>query len=99
MTAIKHHQHGPNAYTIQISTGTNGIIIGFSYQTPVAFTADGKDVASETLWGTTTGKHINQFAPLVKPKDRLSREVFEAALSDALERAFAGIHSDTITPR
>ena len=37
--------------------------IYFSYETPVAFSANGMIEVIQNYWGSTTGKHLNQLQP------------------------------------
>lgn len=36
----------------------NDLTLWFSYETVVAFRADGERVVSENVWSTTTGRHL-----------------------------------------
>ena len=37
----------------------DGVMVWFSYQTPIAVERDGKLIIRKNEWGTTTGKHLN----------------------------------------
>ena len=37
----------------------NRFRVWFSYKTPVAFSANGRQTVRENTWGPTTGKHLN----------------------------------------
>jgi hypothetical protein len=73
----------PNA----IAVGFGALTIYYSYRTAVAFWEDGKGFTlSENLWGTTTGKHLNEIS---RGAERLPRDEFLKRLEAALERARA----------
>jgi hypothetical protein len=60
-----------------------GLLVWFSYRTPVAFALHGEKVVRRNEWGPTTGKHLNAIEP--DKRRRVSSEAFEAALTEALE--------------
>lgn len=63
-----------------------GVDVYFSYQTPVAFRADGKLVVRANTWGPTTGKHLNSIdgGSPERKKARVSGEDFERLLDQVL---------------
>lgn len=69
----------PTSHTLHLP----GIRIVFSYETPVAFCDPHRGwVVCENVWGPTTGKHLNQLAPL--GAGRIAPNLFEATLDAAL---------------
>lgn len=74
-----------------VSPTLNTVYLGpltlvFSYETVVAFhTAETGWVASENVWGNTTGKHINAATDMA-PKDRTPRAEFVERLNVLLAR-------------
>lgn len=75
--SISHPTNRPNFSTVSVGNLT----LWFSYQTVIGFQTTGNVVASENVWGPTTGKHLNQFSD---KSDRLPREDFKRALADVL---------------
>ena len=59
-----------------------GLKVWFSYQTPVAFQADGPRIVRENEWGPTTGKHLNWIDGGEKSR-RVSGEEFERLFAEA----------------
>lgn len=41
----------------------NGLKVWFSYETPIAFSYNGRLYISENAWSVTTGKHLNRIDP------------------------------------
>ena len=72
---------GPNFRVLEIN---RDLSIWFSYETPIAFKLRDNFVVSENLWGSTTGKHLNQ---LQDKSYRISRQEFLEQLSE-VERLF-----------
>jgi len=72
---------GPNFRVLEIN---QDLSIWFSYETPIAFRFRGEYRVSENLWGSTTGKHLNQ---LQDKAHRISRQEFLEQLSE-VERLF-----------
>jgi hypothetical protein len=60
---------------------TNGVEVWFSYQTPVAFRANGRLVVRENVWSNTTGRHLNLIDNGNK-KERVSGEEFNRLWND-----------------
>ena len=52
---------GRNTESYAVDTGKNTFY--FSYQTCVAFMHKGELYICENVWGTTTGKHLNEINP------------------------------------
>lgn len=78
-----YHGEKMNALRVAIK----GIVIYFSYNTPVAFHHKAKVVVvSENCWQNTTGKHIAEIERIwTKPKSgRTPRQEFEKLLNEAL---------------
>ncbi len=63
-----------------------GVDVYFSYQTPVAFRAEGRLVVRENEWGPTTGKHLNSIdgGEPTQKKQRVSGADFERLLDQVL---------------
>lgn len=78
--SVRHPNNRANYCTVYLG----GLMLHFSYETIVGFSGPKYGtVASENLWGPTTGKHLNMFS---NPNDRIGRDDFEYKLQDALER-------------
>lgn len=79
MIQVSHPTDRANFSVVTVGALT----LWFSYQTCIGFRVDGSEpVASENLWGPTTGKHLNGIG--VGPAFRLPREEFTARLSAAV---------------
>jgi hypothetical protein len=75
---IKLKQLKSNFTMVQV----NHVQLFFSYETVIGFYTDKEGyVVSENLWGTTTGKHLNQVAD---KKYRIPRKDFMSKLSEVL---------------
>lgn len=61
-----------------------GILVWFSYKTPVAFSAGCGRVVRENDWGPTTGKHLNAIDGGDK-KARIPGHAFEELLAQTLQ--------------
>jgi hypothetical protein len=72
--------YGVNCLKVQFDKLT----LWYSYETVIAFRADGETVVSENYWQTTTGKHLNWIDNGDK-KSRLSRPEFEKQLTEDLQ--------------
>lgn len=69
----------PNFTRLDIGTVT----IWYSYQTTIAFMADGKKTVRVNSWSSTTGKHLNavDFGTKDAKAARVSGEEFERLLA------------------
>jgi hypothetical protein len=74
--------YGAHCLVVQIA----GVTVWFSYQTPVAFQADGPRVVRENDWGPTTGKHLNWIDGGVR-SNRVSGKEFERLYAEHVEGA------------
>ena len=72
---------GPNFRVLEVN---QDLKIWFSYETPIAFRLGREYRVSENLWGSTTGKHLNQ---LQDKSHRISRQEFLEQLAE-VERLF-----------
>lgn len=80
--SVHHPTDRPNFCSVRIG----GLVIWFSYETPIAFSAPGERgwVVRENDWGPTTGKHLNYVqSPDYAP--RVSGEEFEARLGAVIK--------------
>lgn len=62
----------------------DNLTLWYSYQTVIAFQADGGLRVSENCWNVTTGKHLNWINP--DKSIRMPRAEFEQDLKDQLKR-------------
>lgn len=68
------------AHTLQVNMG--GVMVWFSYKTPVAFVHPKRGrIVHKNVWGTTTGKHLNWIDGGNK-KDRVDADTFESLWQD-----------------
>ncbi len=59
-----------------------GLTLWFSYETCIGFKVGiNRPVASENVWGPTTGRHLNEFS---SKDDRIPRDAFEEKLNEVL---------------
>ena len=64
----------------------NGVLLWFSYSTPVAFSVNGSvPLVRKNTWGPTTGRHLNAIDSVDK-LERIDGETFMAELQKALRR-------------
>ena len=88
MFSIKSYsEKTPNANCMQVEFP--GLTVYFSYQTPVAFSCDGKLVVRKNDWGPTTGKHLGWLDGGNK-KNRLPAKEFQ----EQLEKAWDSVRSN-----
>lgn len=78
---------GDNAFACKIGK----ITVYFSYQTPIAFSdsgVDGSTIASENVWGKTTGTHISalHLDSLPTTNKQIPQSAFELRLQALLEK-------------
>lgn len=66
-------QLGPNFVNVEC----DGVIVWFSYETPIAFSVNGYLYARKNEWSVSTGKHLNTLEP--DKLRRLDSEAFQAA--------------------
>lgn len=62
------------AHCLRVHVGP--LVVWFSYQTPVAYSLNGKRTVRENVWGPTTGKHLNAIDGGDK-KNRVSGDYFQ----------------------
>lgn len=75
---ISHPTNRPNFTQVNVGNLT----LWFSYETVVGYQVGWSPViASENVWGPTTGKHLNYFS---EKTDRIPREEFTAAIAEVL---------------
>lgn len=75
------------AHCLRLDWGS--VTVWYSYNTPVAFRADGHNrVVRENDWGPTTGKHLNWIDGGDKRR-RVSSEEFEQRWKEQVEPLFA----------
>lgn len=77
---MKLKQIAPNLTGVEIG---NNLTVYFSYETPVAFSFNGRVTGSENIWSQTTGKHLNMIPGNVE-ENRVSFDVFERSLNQLL---------------
>jgi len=69
----------PSRNTKQIDVSVGNLTLNFSYNTVVAFNSPFSGfVISENIWGTTTGRHLNEIHPdksLRIPNDQFKRRL------------------------
>jgi len=80
----------PNKNKVVIETPKGSLVLIFSYQTIVSFsatTSEGYQEATiKNLWSNTTGKLLNEVCP--DKLKRVEKEVFEEALAKAFNLVF-----------
>ena len=79
--AVTHPTNRPNFTKVTVGDFT----VWFSYDTPIGF-KDGygtQGIATENVWGSTTGKHLNHFS---QKTDRIPYYDFTRRYTDALIR-------------
>ena len=85
MTLPIIYQIAPNVTRL----GLGGLMIWYSYRTPVAFETSTTRVVRQNDWGPTTGKHLNAIDGGGKDakENRVSSDVFDKALDLALKNS------------
>jgi hypothetical protein len=85
MTLPTIYQIAEKANNLRLDLG--GLMIWYSYLTPVAFETSTTRVVRQNDWGPTTGKHLNAIdgGGEDAKKSRVSSDVFEKALDQALK--------------
>lgn len=64
----------------------NGLLVYFSYKTPVGFSKFGTVTVRQNEWGPTTGKHLNAIDNGDK-SSRIPGDRFESLLADELAKS------------
>lgn len=99
LPSIETYGRGSNAHAVVIPFPSGDVLkVWYSYKTPVAFAFNGKRTVRENQWGNTTAQHLAAIdgGDKLAKKARVSGELFEVALHNALASPLAQFGADAV---